>query len=36
MIAEKPESETLPKENGGYRVRTSDLWIMIPSLYRLS
>ena len=24
------------RSGGGYRVRTSDLWIMIPSLYRLS
>ena len=30
------ESPAIFKSGGGYRVRTSDLWIMIPSLYRLS
>lgn len=30
------ESPAIFDSGGGYRVRTSDLWIMIPSLYRLS
>lgn len=30
------ESPAIFESGGGYRVRTSDLWIMIPSLYRLS